>query len=116
MMVYGVYLGLLGVTFLVWPNPVITFLGFAPVTDIWIHILGLVLLILSGYFYLAIREGAVNVYRWSSYGRFPVFFVFLVFVLLEMAPPVLLLFGLVDLAAALWTGLALRAERQGLCR
>jgi len=43
--------------------------------------------------------------------RFAVLLFFIAFVLLEFAPPVLILFGVIDAAAAAWTGFALRAEK-----
>ncbi|MFL6199206.1 MAG: hypothetical protein ACJ76J_08525 [Thermoanaerobaculia bacterium] len=49
--------------------------------------------------------------RWSVPVRASVIGFFAAFVLLDLTRPVLLLFGLVDLACAGWTAWALRTER-----
>ena len=46
----------------------------------------------------------------TVYGRAPVIVFFVSFVLLGIAHAALIMFGVVDLAAAAWTALALRAE------
>ena len=112
MAVFGVYISLLGSALMIIPNPIITLFGFEPVTDIWIRILGLILVILAYYFFMAIKEKAYNFYKWTAYGRFPIFFVFLAFVLLKLAPPVLLLFGAFDTSCAIWTAIALKKEHR----
>lgn len=48
--------------------------------------------------------------RATVFGRFAVLLFFVAFVLLDFAPPVLILFGVIDAAAAIWTAIALRAE------
>ena len=44
----------------------------------------------------------------SVYARFSVVTWFVIFVVLEWAPPQLLLFGVIDLAGAIWTYLGLK--------
>ena len=110
MAVFCVYMLLLGLAFLINPNPVITLFGFQPVDDFWIRIIGLVLLILSFYYYMAIKEKAYNFYKWTTYGRMPIFFVFLIFVLLGIAPPILLAFGAFETGCAFWTKAALKKD------
>ena len=46
--------------------------------------------------------------RWTMYPRSTVILFFAAFVLLGLARPPLLLFGVVDLFGAIWTGLAMR--------
>ena len=112
MMVFGLYISVLGLVFMIVPNPIITLFGFEPVTDIWIRIVGLILVILGYYYYMAIKEKAYNFYKWTAYGRFPIFFVFLAFVLLDLGPPILLLFGAFDTSCSIWTGWALKKENR----
>ena len=60
---------------------------------------------------MAVREGLIVFFRWTVYARFPLFFLFLVFVILDMAPPILLLFGAFDVGCAIWTEIALKREK-----
>ena len=110
MIVFAIYLFVTGILFLIAPNPFITLLGFEPVDDVWIRTFGLVMFILGFYYIMAIKEEAYNFYRWTSYGRFPVFFVLLSFVALDLAPSVLLLIGAFESGCGIWTGLALKKE------
>lgn len=112
MLVFGIYVTILGALLLFAPNPVITLFGFEPVRDIWIRIVGMILVILGYFYFMAVKEKAYNFYRWTAYGRFPIFFVFLSFVLLKMAPSILLLFGAFDTGCAIWTGVSLRREKR----
>ena len=68
---------------------------------------------LSFYDIQAARAEWTDFFRWSVYTRGSVILFFVAFVLLGLAPPVLLLFGLVDLLGATWTGLALRSSQPG---
>jgi len=110
MFVFSLYMLTLGLAFMFIPNPIITIFGFEPVTDFWIRIVGLLLLILSVYYYMAVKEKAYNFYRWTTIGRLPIFFVFLAFVILNIAPPILLLFGAFETGCAIWTLQALKKE------
>lgn len=74
------------------------------------RILGLVLGIVCFYYIMAIREGVINLYRWSVYGRLILFPAFCIFALMGLAPPVIMLIGAIDSGCAIWTGLALRQE------
>ena len=111
MSIFAIYLAFLAIGFLFFPNPIITFFGFKPVTAVWIRILGYILGALAFFYFMAIREEAKNFYRWTFYARLPIFIVFLLFVILDLAPPILLVFGVIDSGMGFWTGLALRKER-----
>lgn len=110
MAVFAIYLGFLGVAFIAFPNPVIAIFGFPETQEVWIRILGYVLGALSFYYIMAIREDATHFYRWTVYGRLPIFPVFSILTFLGITPPVILLFATFDTGCALWTGLALRKE------
>jgi hypothetical protein len=112
MIVFGGYLLIAGVVFIVDPNPLITFLGFDPVTDVWIRVAGLIVVIVSYYYFMAVKEKAYNFFRWTAFARLPIFFVYLGFVILDLSPPVLLVFGVFETGCAIWTGLALKKEHK----
>jgi hypothetical protein len=62
------------------------------------------------YYLMAVREGDKSFYRWTFYGRLVVLPTFAVFVVLGIAPPIILLFGAWDTGCGIWTGIALRRE------
>lgn len=57
---------------------------------------------------MAARTELTAFFRWTVYVRSTIIVFFALFVLTGAAGPTLLLFGVVDLLGALWTGLALR--------
>jgi hypothetical protein len=63
MIVFAGYLVCLGSIFIFIPNPVITFFGVPPTTEVWIRILGYILAALAFYYFMAVRENAENFFR-----------------------------------------------------
>jgi hypothetical protein len=112
MLVFAVYLGVLCVGFLLFPAPLVTFFGFAAPDPLWIRILGVVVGILTFFCLMAIREEAFQFYQWSSLSRLVLLPASLVFVLLDIAPPILIVFWTFETGCGIWTGLALRRERR----
>jgi hypothetical protein len=110
MVVFGIYLLLLGLTLLIAPNALLVTFGNPPTSEPWIRVLGVVVMLLAYYYARAGREGVVPFFRWTVHTQLaiPVFFV--AFVVLGLARATLILFALPDLAGAIWTHLALRAE------
>jgi len=111
LVVFAVYLFVLGLALIIVPNAILGLFGFPPTSEVWIRIIGVVALNLAYYSFRAARAGLVPFFRWSVHGRLiaPAFFAS--FVALGLARWPLLIFALVDVAAATWTYLALRAER-----
>ena len=112
---FGCYLVVLGIALILFPNAVLAAFRVAPTVEVWIRVLGMLVLILGTYDILAALSELHQFIRWSVPLRASVIFFFAVFVLLGYAPTVLLLFGLIDLACAAWTWVALRQTR-GLAR
>ena len=108
---FGIYLIALGLFLLIAPNTLITLFGLPETHDIWIRVVGMLLVLLAFYNIQAARNEVVSYFRWSVIARESVIVFFAVFVLLDWVKPVLLLFGFFDLAGALWTFLALRQDR-----
>ena len=108
MFAFGCYLLALGTALILYPNGVLDLFGVAPTVEVWIRVTGMLVLILGAYDILAAIAELRQFFRWSVPLRASVIFFFSVFVLLGYAPPVLLLFGLIDLAGAAWTWVALR--------
>jgi hypothetical protein len=108
MLVWSGYLVILGATLVIAPNVLLGLFGIPATTEVWIRIVGVLVLILAYYCYAAASIEHEPFYRWSVRARSSVIVFFAVFVGLGLADPMLLLFGAIDLAGALWTASALR--------
>ena len=109
--IFGLYLFGLSLALLVYPNFLLRLFGVPQTNEVWIRVVGMLLLFLSCYNIQAARAELRDFMRWSVYARGAVIFFFTTFVVLKLAPAKLILFGAVDLAAAIWTALALNATK-----
>lgn len=107
--VFGIYLVILGIILVVAPNLLLEMFLIPGTTEVWIRVVGMLLVALSIYYIQAARKEMIDFLRWSVYVRSSVIVFFTAFVLMDFASPTLLLFGVIDLLGALWTGLALRS-------
>ena len=78
----------------------------------WIRVLGVVVLNIGPLYVVAAQSGAVSIFRAAVAGRPAVFAWFAGFVALGLAPKMLLLFGALEVAGALRTWWALRADQR----
>ncbi|KGF81978.1 hypothetical protein IA69_08540 [Massilia sp. JS1662] len=110
--VFAVYVFVVSTVLVVAPNVLLSVFGIAPTAEVWIRVAGV----------LAFNIG---VYAWvcassrlfleaSVYTRALVCGAFVVFALLGLVSPMIVLFGLVDLAGGIWTWLALKADARAL--
>jgi len=111
--VFGLYLVVLGIVLLVAPNVLLGIFLLASTTEVWVRVAGMLVLFLGFYYVQAARKELTDFLRWTMYPRSTVILFFAAFVLLGFAKPPLILFGVVDLLGAIWTGLALRTSRTG---
>lgn len=110
--VFSIYMFVLGAMLVAAPNPLLSFFGVAETREVWIRVVGVLVLVIGYFDFMASRGEFAAFVQWSVRARLslPVFFV--AFVTLGLAPPVLiLLFGAIDGAAAIWTAVCLRADR-----
>ena len=110
LLAFGIYLCGLGLSLLLAPNLILSPFGVPPTHEVWIRVNGMLVLCLSFYYIQAARHELTNFIRWTVPGRAAVIVYFAAFVLLLSAPKALLLFGLIDLLAAIWTWLALKKD------
>lgn len=108
--VFSLYMFILGLTLILDPNLLLKVFGFPPTREVWIRVVGMLVLILGYYDWMASRTENVRLFQWSVHVRLLVPVVFGIFVALHMAPPILILFGIVDGAAAVWTAISLRQD------
>lgn len=106
--VFGLYLIINGLGFLLMPNTMLGSLGIPSTNEPWINIVGMLLLMLAYYYIQSARSELTRLFRLSVHVRSSVIVFFIAFVLLGLAPPILIMFGVIDLLAAIWTALALR--------
>ena len=112
LLVFGSYLVGMGVGFVFMPNVLLGLLGFPATDEVWSRVVGLLALLLAFYYIQAARTDLRPFIQWTVYARVAAFLFFTAFVLAGLAGPIMLLLGAVDLVAALWTGWALRKEKQ----
>lgn len=108
---FGIYCVAVGALLVAGPNLFLRLVGLPPAPEVFIRVLGVVVLTLGLYYIAAARSEVTAFFRWTVWGRPFAFAAFLALVVLGLAPPVLILFGAIDLAGALWTARALRGTR-----
>ena len=111
MFVFGLYVAVIGIIMMVVPNFLLNAVSRTSTTEVWIRVVGLLLLYLGFYYTQAARKEMTDFFRWTVYTRSTVIVFFAVFVLLGFAGPPLIMFGVIDLLGAIWTGLALRSPK-----
>ena len=111
--VFSYYLVGLGAVLILVPNTLLELFALPPVEDVWIRVVGMLVVILAYYYWQASRHELNAFFRASVYGRCAVLVGFIAFVVTGLAPPILVLFGAIDAAAAGWTAVSLRAESRG---
>ena len=108
--VFSIYALVLGAILVLAPNILLAIFGVAPTNEVWLRIAGMLLLIIAYYYFQACGAEMTQFFRWTAQGRLAVPVFFIAFVLLGYAPPILILFGAIDAAAAFWTLTALRKD------
>ena len=107
---FAFYLFLLAGILIVIPNEFLSLFGLVTTDEVWIRVVGMLTAILGYYYFEASRHELTALIRATVYGRFAILAGFTCLVVLDMAPAVLLLFGVVDAVAALWTARSLSAD------
>lgn len=107
---FGFYLLILGISLTVSPNFLLSSFQFPETNEVWIRVLGAVVFNLGLYYILMAPANHLLFLSLTVYTRGLIFLWFIVFVAIGWAPMPLILFGLVDVAGAAWTYLALRKK------
>jgi len=108
--VFGIYMLILGVTVVVAPNFLLSLFQVPTTQEVWIRVVGMLVIFLGIYDIVAARAEHASLIAWSIPVRFSVIVFFAVFVISGLAPKILLLFGAIDSAGAIWTWSALKRE------
>jgi hypothetical protein len=109
--VFGIYLLVLAVGLVLTPNALLALFGMPSTEEVWIRVLGLLVGIVGAYYLIMAARSLAPLYMPTVVARVVAFVLLGAFALLQIGPPQLALFGVIDLLGALWTWSALRAER-----
>ena len=107
-LIFGWYLLALGAVLIIAPNVLLGLFGVPATNEVWIRVAGMLAGIIGYYYMRASATGFNEFIAWTVPARISVLVFFCAFVALELAPPILILFGAIDTAGAVWTWLAIR--------
>lgn len=107
---FGVYMVVLGILLVLVPNVMLAFAAMPPTGEVWIRLVGMLVMILGSFYVVAGRNGLTAFFRWTLVTRLSAVLFLLGFIFARLASPFILVFWLGDLAGAIWTYLALRRE------
>lgn len=105
---FGIYLLVTGGVLITSPNTLLTMLQLPPTTEPWAHLLGLVVMALGMYYVACARANLALFLRATVWIRLFAFVSFGMMGVLQIIPPIIGVFGLIDAAGALWTHLAIK--------
>jgi len=109
---FGIYLIVLGAIIMVFPAPILS-LAKIENFDVIANLMGMLTLI-CGYFYTRCALEGIEMqkfFHFTTHTRTVQIVILILFVFLVPADPLLLSFGIVDLAACCWTLIALRKDK-----
>src|SRR3990172_5636604 len=106
--IFSIYVGVIGAWLILSPNSFLRFFGFPPTDQVWIRIVGMCFGALAFYYSLSSVMNLRPFIQLTVYARALTLPFFIVLVALRLTQPVLILFGVIDLAGAVWTEIALR--------
>ncbi len=113
--IFGIYLIFLGITFLFFPEMMFAILAEPNPPDIVSRVLGMVF-VLFAYIYIRSAlddgEGMAKFFMWTVHTRASVIVFLIIFAALGLTSPIIIVFGVIDLAAAIWTFWALRKDKE----
>jgi hypothetical protein len=108
--VFSIYMLIVGAVLIADPNWMLSLFGVPETHEVWIRIVGMLMLIIGFTDFMASGNEMRLLFQWSVYARLAVTIFLIGFVVLASAPPVILIFAAIDAGGAIWTGFSLRAE------
>ena len=110
--IFSIYVAVIGAWLILSPNSFLGFFGLPPTDQVWIRIVGMCFGALAFYYSLSSVMNLRPFIQLTVYARALTLPFFIVLVVLRLTQPVLILFGVIDLAGAVWTEIALRRTDQ----
>lgn len=105
---FGFYLYLVSATLIFIPNMLLGTLGIPETNEVWIRVLGVIVGLLGFYYHQSGDKNISAFFPLTIPTRIIVLLSFIIFAVLKMASPMLIGFGVVDFAGAMWTMMALK--------
>jgi len=93
------------------PNILLNLFGIKSTSEVWIRLVGMLLLALSLYYLVAVRNNLIIIYKVTACIRCSIIFFFVAFRLVGFVSPNIILFAVFDFLGGFWTFLALKKER-----
>ncbi len=109
---FGFYLVGLGFILLLQPNFVLRLFGITVTTEVWIRVVGMLVLALSAYYIAAGKHDLIPILKITVYVRSSIILFFIAFTVAGSVQPAIILFGVVDLLGAILTFMALKKEEK----
>jgi hypothetical protein len=109
--VFGCYILVNAVTLIAAPDLLLGTLGLPPTQEPWLRVFGAVIFVLALYYIQAARQEVTPFFRWTTWGRPLLLLGLIILAALRLVPPVVIVFGIIDVAGAAWTAMALRSQR-----
>lgn len=108
--VWTVYVIILGTVLLIVPNWFLSIFQIEETTEVWVRIVGMLLIALGPYYWTAVKGEFTPMIRASVWVRWAIV-ITLVVLAFTIGPWQLVLFALVDFLGGLWTFLAAGADQ-----
>jgi hypothetical protein len=108
LVVQSIYVVLTGLQLIFVPNMMLNMFGFDATSEIWIKVLGVVVLSLSIMYYTISKSGSKDVVRATMLARLFVGLGFTLLALTGQAKLTLILFAGIDIVTAVWTWFELK--------
>ena len=111
--IFGIYLIIIAIIFLFVPEILFSIVMVPTDPDIMSRLFGMIVLFLAYYFIRGAldEEGLKKFFMWTVHTRATVIIFLIIFVALQLVSFIVLIFGFIDLAGAIWTFWALRKDK-----
>lgn len=104
------YVSLTGISLVFIPNTILGLFDLGSTTEVWIRVLGVIVLTLAILYYGIIKAGNKDVIQSTIYGRLFAALGIILLALLGFSELTLILFAGVDIATAIWTWFELKKQ------
>jgi hypothetical protein len=111
LLIHSIYVLLTGLQLIFVPNMLLSMFGFEPTSEIWIKVLGIVVLSLTFIYYAVSKSGNTQVVSATAMARALVGAGFLLLALTGQAKINIILFAGIDIATAAWTWWELQKQK-----
>ena len=109
-LIFGIYLGLIGLILLLVPNMLITPFGIEPASEVLIRISGILLMAIAIYYILAAKYEIIVIMKATAFIRFTIIFFFTALALIKLVSPNIIILSVIDFLGGIWTYFMLRNE------